>query len=135
VSINEDQVFGIGWAWEDEDFVFNIDGNVRLSEGRERAANGIQVLLLTQRSEDIFHPSTGLDYIGIIRNSSHFTVSEQNEFAKAIIQEAILQDDRVKIISEITLNERLSVGRNKSYDVVLTLFNEEEIAIQLQVEA
>jgi hypothetical protein len=133
MAVNEDQIFGTGWFYENGDFVIMNDGNVKLSVDRERAVHGIQVLMATLRGEDFFHPGTGFDFLSVIQNESRLTHDEQIEFARMMIQQAILQDDRVQVISELKYNEEESGQRNKVFDVVVTLFNEEDISVQLTV--
>lgn len=134
MSFNEEQVFGKGWFWENSDFILDNSGNVKLSTGRERAVHGIQVLLLTQKSEDFFHPATGFDFISIAQNESHFSAGEQIEFAKMLIRQALRQDDRVKFVSSVEFNEEETISRNKVFDVIVTLFNDERITIQMAVQ-
>ena len=134
MSFNEEKVFGKGFYYSEGDIVIDSTGNLKLTEGPERAAQGIQILLLTQRGEDPVHPTTGLDFITLASNPSRLTSGEQLEYAKSLITEAILQDDRVTAVTSIEYNADESEGRSKTFDAVLTLFNDTDLSVQLVIE-
>lgn len=133
MSFSDDSILGKGVGFSEGDIIIDDAGFMWTVEGAYNAAQGLQVLVLTQVGSDIKHPLTGFDYAALVENTSGLTPEEQEQAIQLYIKQALLQDDRVQDILSISYNEEDSIGRSRVYDVSLVLFNEEELSLTLGV--
>lgn len=134
IELTDEKKFGKGWELVSGDIVLDAGGIVQQIIGTDNGVQGLQILLLTQLGEDFIHPAVGMDFLSLIENSSHLNRRRQIEFAGLMIRTALLQDDRVQKISSIDYVKDDSVGRSLAFKVILTMFNQEDITVQLGVE-
>lgn len=134
IELTDEKKFGNGWKILDGDLVLDTSGIIQQVIGTDNGVQGLQTLLLTQFGEDFLHPAVGMDFLSLVENSSHLNRARQIEFAGLMIRTALLQDDRVQGISSIDYVEDDSVGRSLAFKVILTMFNQDDITVQLGVE-
>jgi len=134
IELTNEKKFGNGWKLLNGDLIVDASGIVQQVIGTDNGVQGLQTLLLTQLGEDQIHPAVGMDFLGLMENSSHLNRARQIEFAGLMIRTALLQDDRVQGISSVDYVEDDSVGRTLAFKVILTMFNQEDLTVQLGVE-
>lgn len=101
----------ISFLIQDDDLVFDGQGNLLMVEGREEEAQSIERLLTTRVKEFFLNPAMGFDYSVLGSKSPDY-----NAIRLALI-DCITQDKRVLSVTGITFNldnetRQLSVNFN-----------------------
>lgn len=127
----DDIKFGTGFLFQDGDIVMSQAHEIELVSGSQNAIQGLEILMTTIRGENLFNIDFGLDVMALYTNIGHLNKKEREQYYKLLVSQALLSDDRVQTVLDITASLDQST-RTLNSDVVVKFFNNNEIRLNNQ---